>query len=241
VEAIFRDQQPRLAVVIPSFHNPLGVTITLEKRQELAALSARYQVPLIEDDPYSSLRFEGDPVPPIKAFDEAGTVFYLGSFSKMLAPAVRLGWVVAPAELIPRITVIRESLDLETSTLTQRGVYDFLSRGYLEPHLEELNAANRVRRDAMMTALERELGEIASWTRPQGGLFVWVTLPETVDTWEMFEEAVQTHQVAYIPGSAFNVYDRGRNTMRLNFSNASPELIQQGIHRLATVIRSRLD
>ncbi len=137
-EAFHRAPRPRLAVVIPDFHNPLGVSLTLEKRQRIAELAARYRVPVIEDDPYSALRFEGQPLPPIKAFDEAGVVFYVGSFSKMLAPSLRLGWIVAPAELAAQVTVLRESIDLESSTLIQRAVSLFVERGLMEAHLARL-------------------------------------------------------------------------------------------------------
>ncbi len=236
-EAFQRTPRPRLAVLIPDFHNPLGVSISPEKRMRIAALAARYGVPVIEDDPYSLLRFEGEPLPPIKAYDEAGFVFYLGSFSKMLAPAMRLGWIVAPKALVPKITVLRESFDLESSTLIQRAVADFVTRGMLDTHLTAFNPQNRVRRDALLAALDTHLGDTATWTRPEGGLFVWVTLPEYVDTWEMFAEAVE-RKVAYIPGAAFAVDGDYGNTLRLNFSNVQPDAIWEGVARLARVIRA---
>jgi len=236
IEKAFQ-QQPRLAVLIPDFHNPLGVSLTLEKRQRIAELSAQYEVPVIEDDPYSALRFEGDPLPPIKCYDEEGTTFYLGSFSKMLAPAVRLGWIVAPTNLIPRITALRESFDLESSILTQTAVYEFLAHGWMDEHLQTFNAANRVRRDALINALQQHFGSEVRWTEPEGGLFMWVTFPETVNTWEVFDHAVQ-QKVVYVPGGAFAVEGGYTNTMRLNFSNARPEVIQEAISRLATVIQA---
>ena len=237
--ALRRDPRPRLVVLVPDFHNPLGVSLTSQKRARAAALAAEYGVPLLEDDPYAALRFRGDPSPPIKAFDEAGFVFYVGSFSKMLAPATRLGWIVATPELIPKITVMRESLDLETSTLTQRGVCEFLERGLLTPHLVRLNAENRLRCEALQEALLHEFDGLASWAEPQGGIFLWLTLPETVDTWELFPEAV-AQKVAYIPGSAFTLDGSHRNTMRLNFSNARPEAIRLGLARLGQVVRAQL-
>jgi 2-aminoadipate transaminase len=234
--ALRRQPRPRLIVLIPDFHNPLGVSLSAEKRLRAARLAAEYGVALLEDDPYSALRFQGEALPPIKAFDEAGFVFYLGSFSKMLAPAMRLGWIVAPVELVPRITVVRESIDLESSTLIQRGVMEFLQRGWLEPHLEALNQANLERCQAMLEALEGGLSGLAHWTAPDGGLFVWVTLPEDVDALTMFASAVE-HKVAYIPGTAFAVRGDHRNTLRLNFSNQSPAAIREGVSRLAGVIR----
>ncbi len=231
-------QSPKLAVLITDFHNPLGVSLSARKRMQVAALAAQYGVPLIEDDPYSPLRFAGEVLLPVKAYDEAGYVFYLGSFSKMLAPAVRLGWMVAPIDLIPKITVIRESLDLESSTLMQRAVHEYLSRDLLAPHLSALNATLRERCETMMTALDEYLGDIATWTKPDGGLFVWLTLPEHIDTSRMFDEAIK-RRVAYIPGSAFAVNGGYRNTMRLNFSAVPPEKIREGVARLAQVINEQ--
>lgn len=237
--AFGQDPKPRLAILIPDFHNPLGVSISSEKRMRIAALAAEHRIPIVEDDPYSATRFEGEQHPPIKAYDEAGYIFYLGSFSKMLAPAMRLGWIIASPDLIPKITVIRESMDLESSTLIQRSVAEFLERGYLEEYLARLRKANKQRFRAIDQALENQLGEIASWTRPQGGLFTWVTLPKRVDTWEMFPGALE-RKVAYIPGSAFAVHGGYTNTMRLNFSNAHPEMIEEAINRLAEVIRRQM-
>jgi 2-aminoadipate transaminase len=234
LEDAFR-QHPRFAVLIPDFHNPLGVSLSADKRRGIAALAARYGVAIVEDDPYSPLRFAGEALPPIKAYDEAGFVFYLGSFSKMLAPAMRLGWMVAPRDLIPKIMVLRESLDLESSTLTQRAVYEFLAQGLLEPHLKRLNAVNQARCEAMMGALNEHFSDIAYWTQPQGGLFVWLTLPDNIDTWTLFEQAV-ARKVAYIPGSAFAVEGGFENTMRLNFSNAAPDNIREGVKGLAEVV-----
>jgi 2-aminoadipate transaminase len=231
---------PRVAALIPDFHNPLGVSLSQSKRIQLAELAAGHGLPIIEDDPYSALRYEGEALPPIKAHDEAGTVIYLGSFSKMLAPAIRLGWMMAPRDLLPKLTVVRESLDLESSQLTQRAVAEFLARGWLAPHLTYLNDVNRVRRDAMLAALKRELGGLARWTVPQGGLFVWVTLPEGIDTEVLFHAAL-AQDVAFVPGHAFAVdCAEPPNSLRLNFSNLTPEKIDEGIRRLATAIKTQI-
>lgn len=238
LEAAFQ-HQPRMAVLIPDFHNPLGVSISPEKRAPIAELAARYAVPLVEDDPYSALRFSGETAPPIKAYDEAGFVFYLGSFSKMLAPGLRLGWMVAPLDLMPRLVTIRESFDLESSALTQRAVYEFLDRGSLPDHLSRLNAANRERCDAMLDALAQYMGDKATWTRPEGGLFVWLTLHDrSVDTWALLNESIDTQRVAYVPGGAFAVTDKdaARHTLRLNFSAVTPSAIHEGIRRLSELV-----
>jgi 2-aminoadipate transaminase len=238
-EALKASPTPRLSVLITDFHNPLGVSIAEEKRAELAGLAAKFGVPLIEDDPYAPLRFRGKAIPPIKAHDEAGMVFYLGSFSKMLAPALRLGWIVAPADLMPRITTLRESFDLESSTLFQRAVAEFVSRGLLEPHLEQITAAHGERRDSMLRALDEHLSGVARWSKPDGGVFVWVSLPERLDTTEMFHQAIE-RRVAYIPGGVFSVDGSTKNALRLNFSNVKPEAIEEGVARLADVIRTAL-
>lgn len=234
-EAFSQMPHIRFAVIIPDFHNPLGVSLSAEKRARIAQLAAEYKIPIIEDDPYSALRFAGEALPPIKAYDEADRVFYLGSFSKMFMPAARLGWIIAPPALLPQLTALRESLDLESSTLMQRAVAEFLERGLLEPHLKRLNEGNRLRYEALNSALEEQLGDFATWTKPQGGLFVWLTLPKGVDTWQMFQAAVD-QKVAYIPGSAFAVHGGYENTMRLNFSNVTPDNIREGVRRLAQVI-----
>lgn len=240
LEAAFAaPEPPRMAILIPDFHNPLSVTISREKRERIAALAAHYGVPVIEDDAYSALRFEGESLPPIKAYDEDGFVFYLGSFSKMLSPGLRLGWMIVPEPLLSKVTVLRESFDLETSTLIQRSVAEFLQRGELAPHLTSLNAANRERRDALLAALNMHLSGIATWTVPQGGLFVWVTLPPSVDTWELLPQAID-NQVVFVPGAAFAVEEGLQNTMRLNFSSVSPAQFDEAVSRLGDVISRAL-
>jgi 2-aminoadipate transaminase len=226
----------RVGVVIPDFHNPAGACLPLDKRPQLALAAARTGVPLIEDDPYSLLRYAGEMQPPIKAYDEAGRVLYVSSFSKLIAPAMRLGWIVAPAVLMDRLRVLRESIDLESSQLLQRTVTEFLAGGHLEAHLRRLNGANLARRNAMLAALERELGGVAEWTVPEGGLFLWVTLPEHVDSAGLFETAL-AHQVAYIPGVHFSAEGRYGNALRLNYSNNTPERIEEGVRRLAEVVK----
>lgn len=241
LERAFQSEpKPSVAFIIPDFHNPLGVTISREKRERIAQLSAQYGVPIVEDDPYSALRFSGTPQPPIKAFDQSGTVFYMGSFSKMLAPALRLGWIVAPRELIPRLTVLREAMDLESSTLIQRATSEFLTRGLLPPHLERMNAEHQKRCQALLSALDQYMGDVATWTQPEGGLFVWVTLHDrTVNTWEVLESAITAshEKVAFIPGGAFAVNGEYLNTLRLNFSKIESDALFEGVKRLSSVVK----
>ncbi len=237
--AFAQEPRPRLAALIPDFHNPLGISISPEKRQRAAELANEYHVPLIEDDPYSPLRFIGQRPAPIKAYDTSDYVFYQGSFSKMLAPGVRCGWIVAPASVVADLARLREANDLETSTLMQRSIHEFLQRGWLAPHLEALNAANHTRCDVLLSALATHLGDIATWTKPNGGLFVWVTLPEQINTLNLVKEAIE-NKVIFIPGGEFTVVEGYDNTMRLNFSNVSVEAIPEGIRRINEVIRAHL-
>jgi 2-aminoadipate transaminase len=232
-------QPARVGAVIPDFNNPTSASLPTASRVALAAAAARTGVPLIEDDPYALLRYAGEVQPPIKAYDEAGLVLYIGSFSKIIAPALRLGWIVAPAELLPRLTVLRESLDLESSQLLQRVATEFVQRGFLETHVQVLNTANLERRNAMLAALGRELGDTATWTVPDGGLFLWLTLPPQVDTAALFPAAL-ANKVAYIPGVHFSAEGAFGSALRLNYSNATPERIAEGVHRLAAVIRTAM-
>lgn len=230
--------RPAYLYVIPDAHNPLGVSISPKKRQALVALARRYGVPIIEDDPYGFLYYDAAPQPPLRSLDDEW-VFYLGSFSKILAPALRLGWMVAPPALVPKLTVIKEAGDLESSALTQRAVSAYLDAGHLPVHLQRLRQAYGRRCDAMLAALQRYFPAEARWTEPGGGMFVWVALPPEIDTAALLETAVDQEQVAFIPGHAFATSDHPpRHTMRLNFSNCTPERITEGIKRLGRVIKS---
>lgn len=235
-EAFFSEPRPRFAVLIPDFHNPLGVSISAEKRRLIVEAAREAHVPIIEDDPYSALRFEGDPRPPLAALADGGEVMYIGSFSKMLAPAVRMGWIVLPQTLISRATVLRESIDLESSQLMQRAVAEFVGRGWLQRQLQVLNETNLRRRDLLLAALKEHLAPFgATWTHPQGGLFVWVALAGPVNTAALLKAAIE-RKVAFIPGFAFAVDGGSRNTLRLNFSNVSDEKINVAVRRIAAVL-----
>ena len=235
-----RGMRPAFLYVIPDGHNPLGVSVSRERRQRLVELAGAYGLPIIEDDPYGLLYYDSPMEPPLRAYDDEW-IFYLGSFSKILAPALRLGWIVAPEVLIPRLTVVKEAGDLESSALTQRAVAAYLDAGHLPAHLGRLRAEYGRRRDAMLSVLQRTFPAEARWTEPRGGMFVWVALPAVVDTTELLQAAVDQEQVAFIPGHAFAVpdsraVDDARHCLRLNFSNCSPEQIEEGIWRLANVL-----
>ncbi len=256
VERELEKERPKFIYVLPNFQNPGGTTISLERRERLVALADEYGVPLIEDDPYGELRYEGEHIPPLVVLDERrisdtskgqanaegffkGNVIYLSTFSKTLAPGLRLGWVVAPVEVVRRLVQAKQGADLHTTTMTQFVAYEVVRTGFLEGHVREIRKVYRERRDAMLRAIERYFPKGVTWTRPQGGLFLWATLPEEIDTAELIEEAVE-EKVAFVPGFAFFADGRGHNTMRLNFSYAPPEVIEEGIKRLGRAIEKRM-
>jgi len=240
---------PKFIYVLPNFHNPAGVTLARERRQRLVELADRYGVPLIEDDPYGQLRYEGEHLPPLAVLDRqlqgregmpySGNVLYLSTFSKTLAPGLRLGWVVAPAEVIQRLVQAKQGADLHTSTLAQMIAFEVAREGFLDRHVRFIRTVYRERRDAMFATLRRYFPADVHWTTPQGGLFLWVTLPEPMDATEILQAAI-AENVAFVPGAAFFADGSGRNTFRLNFSNASPARIKEGIRRLGTVLERAL-
>ena len=243
--------EPKFMYILPNFQNPSGATLSMDRRQELVRISNSRGIPILEDDPYGALRFEGKHIPSLVVLDaryqiatgryqrgfEDSNVIYLGTFSKTLAPGLRLGWVVAPDEILDKIVISKQGADLHTSTFTQVLVYEIVKDGFLEEHIHLIRQMYRQRRDSMLQALERYFPEECDWTRPQGGLFLWARGPDWLDTANLLAEAV-SHKVAYVPGSAFYADPtHGKNTMRLNFSNMSPEQIAEGIKRLGTLLK----
>ncbi|MCO5193955.1 MAG: PLP-dependent aminotransferase family protein [Anaerolineae bacterium] len=229
--------RPAFFYVIPDGHNPLGVSMSLDKRYQLVALARQFQIPIIEDDPYGFLNYDGERLPTLRSL-EPNWVFYTGSFSKILAPGLRLGWTIAPEWLIPKLTVVKEASDLETSALTQRAVAAYLDTGHLPTHLDLLRTTYRQRRDTMLVALEEHFPANARWTIPSGGMFIWVELDDTIDCADFLQLAIEQEQVAFIPGFAFAVKPGlSRNCLRLNFSNCSVTAIEDGIGRLGRVLQ----
>jgi 2-aminoadipate transaminase len=221
---------------------------------EIVHLSNKYGIPIVEDDPYGALRFEGQHISPLVALDAGhqestglnghgymeGNVIYLGTFSKTLAPGLRLGWVVAPEDVIDRIVMAKQGADLHTSQFDQMLSYEVIKDGFFDEHIREIRRIYGERRQVMLEAMERYFPEGCRWTRPEGGLFLWARVPEGIDTAELMAKAVE-YKVAYVPGFAFySDPGRGRNTMRLNFSNARPEMIEEGIRRLGTMLKEAI-
>lgn len=242
---------PKFMYILPNFQNPGGVTLSLSRRMELIALAERYGVPIIEDDPYGQLRYEGEHIKPLVVLDSerpgcddggrySGNVIYLSTFSKTLAPGLRLGWVVAPEEVISKLVQLKQGTDLHTSTFTQIVAYEVARGGFLDRHVRKIRQVYRERRDVMLAALERYFPPGVRWTHPQGGLFLWVTLPEWVNTTQILPHAIE-EKVAYVPGTDFFASGGGYNTLRLNFSNARPEMIEEGIRRLGRVLATQLE
>ncbi len=220
--------------VLPNFHNPAGTTLPLERRIELVRLAAKYGVPIIEDDPYGELRFEGEDITPIETLHKEN-VIYLSTFSKTLAPGIRIGWVTAPSKIISKLVQAKQGADLHTGVFVQMVAHDICSRGLLRSHVKKVREAYYERRNAMLHAMEEHFPSGVTWTRPQGGLFLWVRLPEQINTTEFLKTALE-EKVAYVPGAAFYPDEGGHNTMRLNFSYCRPEIIREGIQRLARAI-----
>jgi len=229
---------PTILYTIPTFQNPSGATMSLTRRAVLIELCAAHKLPLVEDDPYGELRYDGADLPPLRALPGSEETVYLGTFSKILAPGLRLGWVVAPRPLMARLVRAKQGADLHTDSLAQRAVLHYCQHADLDGHIARLRRVYRERRDAMLAALERYFPPEARWTRPEGGLFIWVTLPVGTDTRALLAAALE-RGVAFVPGSACQVAPDGAHggrSLRLNFSHAEPERIDEGLRRLGEVV-----
>jgi 2-aminoadipate transaminase len=232
-------KRPCFVYVLPNFHNPAGTTLPLDRRERLAEIARKHDLVIIEDDPYGELRYEGKDITPIFRLAPERTI-YLSTFSKTLAPGIRLAWVVAPKPIIARLVQAKQGADLHTGTFVQMVVNDICQRGILRQHVKRLRKGYRQRRDTILDALEEHWPQATSWTRPEGGLFIWARVPECINTQDFLEKAVAA-KVAYVPGVAFYPYATGgANTMRLNFSNANEEQINEGIFRLGVALKKEL-
>lgn len=235
-------EKPKFFYLVPDFQNPNGTTITLARREAILDACTAAGVPVIEDTAYSELRYDGEPIPLMAALDSArngGTltnVIYCGTFSKTMVPAMRVGWVNAAPEVINRLVLMKQAADLHTSTINQIVMHDVVSQLF-DSHIKHLRVQYKERRDAMLAALEEFAPPGVTWTRPEGGLFVWVEAPEGVDGTDLLARAIKEANVAFVPGSAFHADRSGRNTMRLAFSVTKPERIREGIRRLCGLLK----
>ncbi len=237
-----KNRRVKFVYVVPDFQNPSGVTLSKERRQKLLDLADEYETIVVEDSPYRDLRFGGEPIPMLKAMDRNGFVLSVHTFSKILFPGTRLGWIVADKPIMDKLVMAKQPTDLCSPPLTQSIVYEFCRRGRLDAHIKKIVEVYRKKRDLMVKALEEHMpqGSGVDWTFPDGGLFLWVKLPEHMDTAELFPKAVE-RKVAYVVGSAFHFDRSGKNTMRLNFSYPTEEQIEEGIKRLADLIKDELN
>lgn len=231
---------PKFVYLVPTFQNPSGVTIPLERRERIYELLCRHDLLLIEDDPYGFLRYEGENVPLIKSLDEEERVIYLSSFSKILAPGFRIAWMVAPQSIVNRACLAKQAQDLCSNTFAQYCIFEAMYHDVLFPHIELIKDMYRRKRDTMLAAMKEHFPPQVQWNHPEGGLFLWLILPPFIDTREMFAKAI-ANDVAYVVGQAFYPDGGGQNTMRLNFSYAADERIEEGIRRLGRVIREEIE
>lgn len=242
---------PKFMYVLPNFQNPAGVTLSAGRRHQLILLADKYGIPIVEDDPYGQLRYEGEHLAPLVVLDREnlrrdsgftlGNVIYLSTFSKTLAPGIRLAWIVAPEDVISKLVLLKQAADLHTSTFNQHIAFEVARDGFLDQHVKLIRQVYRERRDAMLHALHEYFPPEVTWTHPQGGLFLWVTMPEGTDSQALFQSAL-AEEVAFVPGESFytdNGIEGGRH-MRLNFSYSQPDQIREGIRRLSVAVKMEL-
>jgi 2-aminoadipate transaminase len=236
-EAAAAGHAAKFLYVVPSFQNPSGISHSLEKRRGLLDVAAELDLLVVEDDPYGDLYFEAEPLPTLKSMDRDGRVVYMSSFSKILAPGLRTAFLLGPEELLAKVEILKQSANLCGSGLDQRVILACLQRGLIGEQKARIRPYYRAKRDAMLAALEAEMPPGAGWTRPEGGLFVWLTLPDGLDSEALVEAAVE-RGVAYVPGAPFFVDGTGARTMRLTFAKETAEAITEGVRRLATVVKA---
>jgi 2-aminoadipate transaminase len=232
-------KRPKIAYVVPDFQNPSGVTMSEPRRRRLLALAREHRFLVVEDNPYRELRFEGVAPPPLAALDDDERVIYLSTFSKTLCPGMRIAWVAARDEIVQQFVTAKQGMDLCCPAFTQAIAAEFCASGALAARVPGIAALYRRKRDAMVAALEREMPPGVTWTHPHGGLFLWVRLPEGMDTEQLLRPAIEEEGVAYVVGSGFHADGGGKNTMRLNFSYPSEQDIAEGIKRLGKLVRRR--
>ncbi|MBI5842940.1 MAG: PLP-dependent aminotransferase family protein [Chloroflexi bacterium] len=240
---------PKFIYILPNFQNPSGSTLSLERRMKLVELADKYGVPIIEDDPYGQLRYDGEHIPSVVSLDSefrgpngghySGNVIYLSTFSKLLAPGLRLAWVAAPPEVIRKLVMAKQAADLHTSSFNQYVAYEVAKGGFLDEHVKVIRATYKERRDIMLEMMDEMFPPEVRWTRPKGGMFLWGILPEFMDAAEVLKVAIE-RKVAFVPGTAFHPNGGGANTMRLNFSYSKPEAIREGITRMGTTLKELL-
>lgn len=228
----------RLMYALPNFQNPTGRTLSVERRYELVETCARMGIPLVEDNPYGDLCYSGEPLPKMLNMNPGG-VIYMGSFSKVLTPGIRLGYVVGPTPLIRKLEQAKQAADLHTAQLTQMVVYEVIKDGFLSEHIPTIRTLYAKQCNAMLEAMSKHFPESVRWTKPEGGMFIWVTLPKHMDSKQLLDEAIQQN-VAFVPGGPFYANNPEKNTLRLSFVTVSPERINEGIEKLGKLIKAKI-
>jgi 2-aminoadipate transaminase len=231
-------RRPKFIYTVPNFHNPAGVTMSLERRRELVRIASERELIVLEDNPYGLLRYEGEPLPTLYSLDDE-FVIYAGTFSKILSPGVRLGWAVAPAPILQKMQIGKQGSDLCSSSISQYFVSAYFDAGPWDDYVRSLLEIYRRRRDVMLDALAEHFPREARWTHPQGGLFIWATMPDYIDTTDLLARALREH-VAFVPGRAAFVDGRGGSSMRLNFSGVGDDAIREGVRRIGDVVREQV-
>jgi 2-aminoadipate transaminase len=229
----------KMLYALPTFQNPSGVTTPESRRRKILDICADLDMIIIEDDPYSDIRYSGEEMRPIKSFDKEGRVIYMSTFSKILAPGLRVAWLTSSDDIAAKLVIAKQSTDLCTNTFGQYIANEYLSRGLVDKHIEVIKKIYKGKRDIMLKSMKDSFPEGVRWTRPDGGMFCWVTVPDYIDTPEMFDKAI-ANNVAYVPGNAFYTNDGGHDSMRLNFTHPTDEMIKVGIERLAQVIEAEI-
>ena len=229
----------KLIYVIPDFQNPSGKTWSMKRREHFMELINKYEIPVIEDNPYGDLRFEGEYLPSLKSMDTKDLVIFLGTLSKVFCPGLRIGWVCAPSEVLAKYNFVKQGADLQVSSFDQMLASKFMDMYDLNEHVEKIKAVYKVRRDLMLKTMEETFPAGVTWTKPEGGLFTWVTLPEGVDAGKIAPKLLEQN-VAYVPGGAFYPYPGKENHFRLNYSNATEENLVEGIKRIGAVLTAEL-
>jgi 2-aminoadipate transaminase len=237
---------PKFIYILPNFQNPSGSTLSLERRKKLVELADKYGVPIVEDDPYGQLRYEGEHLPSVVYLDSqfrgrnggtySGNVIYLSTFSKLLAPGLRLAWVIAPEQVIRKLVMAKQAADLHTATFNQMVAHEVGKGGFLDEHVKTIRSVYKERRDVMLEMMDELFPAEVHWTRPQGGMFLWGMLPAYMDSADVLKIAID-RKVAFVPGGPFHATGGGANTMRINFSYASPDTIREGVTRLGTTLK----
>jgi len=239
VECKKQKKPVKFIYTVPTFQNPSGVTLSLERRKHLIKIAEKYKIPIVEDDPYCELRYSGKPLPPLRSLSK--NVIYTSTFSKILSPGFRLGWVIGDKKIIRKLVLAKQGADLCSNVFVQYIANEYLRSGLVDKQIKKIRRMYKRKRNIMLKALKKHFPKEAKWTKPNGGLFLWVTLPEKVNTEKMFWTAPKEEKVAFVHGAAFCLGGKGYNMMRLNFSHTDNDKIEIGIKRLTKIIKKRME